>query len=123
MRLADEARLTIDQRLEPARARIDEMRLKEQAAVLSEEMYTQQLDEAHADLGSLPEQLKAWGRASALPAEIERLTQVIAALGPVNLAALDELTQTAERKDYLDAQARDLTEAMTTLESAIRQID
>ena len=28
-----------------------------------------------------------------------------------------------ERKDYLDAQAADLTEAMTTLESAIRQID
>ncbi len=123
MRLADEARLTIDQRLDPARARIEEIRLKEQAAVLSEEMYTQQLDEAHADLGSLPEQLKAWGRASTLPGEIERLTQVIAALGPVNLAALDELSQTAERKQYLDAQAQDLTEAMTTLQSAIRQID
>ena len=123
MRLADETRLTIDQRLDPARARIDEMRLKEQAAALSQEMYTQQLDEAHADLGSLPEQLKAWGRASTLPGEIERLTQVIAALGPVNLAALDELAQTADRKQYLDAQAQDLTEAMTTLQSAIRQID
>jgi chromosome segregation protein len=86
-------------------------------------MYTQQLDEGHADLGSLPEQLKAWGRASTLPGEIERLTQVITALGPVNLAALDELSQTAERKQYLDAQAQDLTEAMTTLQSAIRQID
>ena len=86
-------------------------------------MYTQQLDEAHADLAGLPEQLKAWGRASTLPGEIERLGQVIAALGPVNLAALDELSQTAERKQYLDAQAQDLTEAMTTLQSAIRQID
>ena len=123
MRAADEARLTIDQRLDPARARIDEVRLKEQAAELSEEMYAQQLIEAHADVAVLPEQLKAWGRASGLPGEIERLTQVIAALGPVNLAALDELTQTAERKQYLDAQAQDLTEAMTTLESAIRQID
>ena len=40
MRQADEARLTIDQRLDPARARIDEVRLKEQAAALSQEMYT-----------------------------------------------------------------------------------
>ncbi len=123
MRAADEARLSVDQRLDPARARIDEVRLKEQAAALSEDLFAQQLAEAHAELETLPEQLKAWGRASALPAEIERLTQVIASLGPVNLAALDELAQTAERKDYLDAQARDLTEAMTTLESAIRQID
>ena len=67
--------------------------------------------------------LKAWGRASTLPAEIERLTQAIAALGAVNLAALDELTQATERKIYLDAQAQDLAEAMATLESAIRQID
>jgi chromosome segregation protein len=123
MRAADEARLTIDQRLDPARARIDEVRLKEQAAALSEEMYAQQLDEAHADRAALPEQLKAWGRANTLPGEIERVTQAIAELGPVNLAALDELSQTAERKQYLDAQAQDLTEAMTTLESAIRQID
>ncbi len=123
MRAADEARLTIDQRLDPARARIDDVRLKEQAAALSEEMYAQQLDEAHADRAPLPEQLKAWGRANTLPGEIERVTQAIAALGPVNLAALDELSQTAERKQYLDAQAQDLTEAMTTLESAIRQID
>jgi chromosome segregation protein len=44
-------------------------------------------------------------------------------LGAVNLAALDELSMTTERKQYLDAQAADLTEAMATLENAIRQID
>ena len=36
---------------------------------------------------------------------------------------MDELTIAAERKAYLDAQAADLTEAMATLEHAIRQID
>jgi chromosome segregation protein len=123
MRTADEARLVADQKLEPARAKIDEVRLKEQAATLAEQQYAEQLSEAHADIAALPEQMKAWGRASALPGEIERITQAIAALGAVNLAALDELTQASERKAYLDAQAQDLTEAMTTLESAIRQID
>ena len=123
LRAADELRLVADQKLEPARARIEEVRLKEQAALLSEQQYADQLAEAHADLAELPDRLKAWGRASALPAEIERLTQALASLGAVNLAALDELTQASERKAYLDAQAQDLTEAMATLESAIRQID
>jgi chromosome segregation protein len=58
-----------------------------------------------------------------LQAEIERLNQAIAELGAVNLAALEELTTSQERKQYLDAQAADLNEAIETLESAIRRID
>ncbi len=123
LRAGDEARLTAEQKLEPARAKIQEMQLKEQAAALAAQQFTEQLAEAQADLWSLPEALKAWGSARTLPAEIERLASAIAELGAVNLAALDELTQTTERKDYLDRQAADLTEAMATLESAIRQID
>jgi chromosome segregation protein len=123
LREGEEARLAVEQKLDPARAKIEEMRLKAQAAELSEQQFTEQLGEAHADLAALPTELKAWGRASTLPAEIERLNQAIAALGAVNLAALDELKQASERKAYLDAQAQDLAEAMTTLETAIRQID
>jgi chromosome segregation protein len=123
LRAGEEARLSVEHKLEPARAKIEEMRLKQQAAVLAEQQFTEQLAEAHADVAGLPELLKAWGRASSLPGEIERLTQAIADLGAVNLAALDELKEAAERKQYLDAQAQDLTEAMATLEAAIRQID
>jgi chromosome segregation protein len=123
LRAADEAKLMAEQRLDPARARIQEMQLKEQAAVLQEQQYAEQLAEAHADVAALPEALKAFGHPRSLPGEIERLGMAIAELGAVNLAALDELTQTTERKDYLDRQAADLTEAMTTLETAIRQID
>ena len=123
LRTVEEARLTIEQQLEPARARIQDAKLKEQAAQLAEQQFSDQLAEAHADVDALPEALKAWGSARTLPAEIERLQASIAELGPVNLAALDELTQATERKDYLDRQAADLTEAMSTLESAIRQID
>ncbi|MCC7038776.1 MAG: chromosome segregation protein SMC [Burkholderiales bacterium] len=123
LRAAEEARLAADQRLEPARARIQDMQLKEQAAALAAAQFGEQLDEAHADLAALPDALKAWGSARTLPAEIERLNGAIGELGAVNLAALDELTQARERKDYLDRQAADLTEAMGTLETAIRQID
>jgi len=123
LREADEAKLTAEQKLDPARAKIQEMQLKEQAAVLQEQQYVEQLTEAHADVTVLPDALKAWGPVRTLPAEIERLAAAIAELGAVNLAALDELKQATERKDYLDRQAGDLTEAMSTLEAAIRQID
>jgi chromosome segregation protein len=62
-------------------------------------------------------------RASTLQADLTRLQNEIAALGAVNLAALDELKAARERKDFLQAQQNDLTEAMTTLEGAIRKID
>jgi chromosome segregation protein len=123
LRSAEETRLSAVQKLEPARGKIEEMRLKEQAAALSEEQFSLQLAEAHTEVAGLAEALKAFGNKSALPGEIERLQAAIAALGAVNLAALDELEIARERKQYLDAQAADLTEAMATLESAIRQID
>jgi chromosome segregation protein len=123
LRSADEARVMAERKLEPARAKIQDVQLKEQAAALAEQQFGEQLAEAKADLAALPEALQAWGSARTLPAEIERLADAIAELGAVNLAALDELTQASERKTYLDRQAADLTEAMTTLETAIRQID
>ena len=123
LRAGDEARLAAEQKLDPARARIQDMQLKEQASRLAEQQFVEQLADAKADVSTLPEALKAWGSARTLPGEIERLAGAIAELGAVNLAALDELAQASERKAYLDRQAADLTEAMTTLEAAIRQID
>src|SRR3546814_2210678 len=44
-------------------------------------------------------------------------------LEPVNLAAIAEHAEAAQRKEYLDAQGADLTTALDTLEDAIRKID
>ena len=44
-------------------------------------------------------------------------------MGAVNLAALEELEASQERKIYLDSQFKDLQEAVETLENAIRRID
>ena len=63
--------------------------------------------------------VKLWG----LQTEIDRIQKEISALGAVNLAALDELTASRERKTFLDAQSADLQEAMATLEDAIQKID
>ena len=46
------------------------------------------------------DKVKLWG----LQGEIDRIQREINALGAVNLAALDELTASRERKTFLDAQ-------------------
>jgi chromosome segregation protein len=62
-------------------------------------------------------------RAGGLQNELGRLNNEITALGAVNLAALEELQVAQTRKSYLDAQSKDLNDAMETLEDAIRRID
>ncbi|MES2565191.1 MAG: chromosome segregation protein SMC [Pseudomonadota bacterium] len=119
----EEERLAAENRLAPLRDRTGEVRLKEQEARLTEEQYTQQLNEAGADEAALSGVLEKGTRSGAMQNEIARLTEEIKALGAVNLAALEELTAAQQRKTYLDAQSQDLSEALATLEDAIRRID
>ena len=124
LRGLEEQRLKIEQGLEPLRVRIGDLRLKEQAAALNTEQFAQQLLEAGADEAALAQELGGGNaRPAGLQGEITRLGNAIAELGAVNLAALEELETATERKGYLDMQAADLTEAMETLENAIRRID
>jgi chromosome segregation protein len=122
LRALEEQRLKIEQGLEPLRVRIGDLKLKEQAATLNTEQFAQQLLEAGADEEALLPELGN-ARPAGLQGEITRLSNAIAELGAVNLAALQELETASERKGYLDMQAADLNEAMETLENAIRRID
>jgi chromosome segregation protein len=123
LRALEEERLKAESALAPLRERIGELRLKEQAASLGYEQYAGQLREAGADEARLAAEAAEAPRPASLQGEITRLTQAIAELGAVNLAALDELKTSQERKGFLDAQSADLEEAVTTLEDAIRRID
>ena len=123
LRALEEERLEIESRLAPLRDRAAELRLKEQAARLNSEQFGQQLSEANADEAVLSRESEGAPRPATLQGEITRLTQTIAELGAVNLAALEELAAGRERKAYLDAQYTDLEEAVQTLENAIRRID
>jgi chromosome segregation protein len=123
LKAVEQERLTCEQKLEPLRTRIGEIKLKEQEARLIEDQFAQQLAQAGAREEELKALLEKGTRSGALQGEISRLTEAIQALGAVNLAALEELQAAQERKNYLDAQSRDLNEAMATLEDAIRRID
>jgi chromosome segregation protein len=124
LRASDERRLQLERELEPLRQRIMEFQLKEQAARLGFEQYAQQLADAQADLEAVERSIQENPvRLGGLQGEIDRLHREIAALGAVNLAALDELAAARERKQFLDSQNTDLAQAMQTLEDAIRKID
>jgi chromosome segregation protein len=117
----EQQRLASEHKLHPLRDRLEQARLKEQEARLAEEQWQAQL--ADADIDALLPLLEKRPRVAELQDEAERLAREIEALGAVNLAALEELNSGRARKQYLDAQFQDLSEAMDTLEQAIRRID
>ncbi len=124
LKRADEQRLAFERSLEPMREQITKLQLELQAAQLGGAQYLEQLSAAEVDVEALARSIeegsvKLWG----LQTEIDRIQREINALGAVNLAALDELASSRERKTFLDAQNADLNEAITTLEDAIAKID
>ncbi|WP_028602242.1 chromosome segregation protein SMC [Ottowia thiooxydans] len=124
LRASDERRLTYERELDPLRQRITDLQLKEQAARLGTEQYSQLLTDAQADLALVQQSIVEGNvKLTGLQSEIDRLHREIQSLGAVNLAALEELTSARERKQFLDAQTADLTDAMNTLEDAIKKID
>jgi len=119
----EDQRHALEQSLQPLRDKMTELRMKEQEARINEENFTRQLLENGGVLEELADLVEKKTRSTAYQAEINRLNQEIAALGAVNLAALQELEQATVRKEFLDAQSKDLKEAIETLEAAIKRID
>ncbi len=54
---------------------------------------------------------------------LDELAKKIERLGPPNMGAVEEYQEQSERKGYLDKQYDDLSQALGTLEEAIRKID
>ncbi|MET3137420.1 chromosome segregation protein [Undibacterium sp. GrIS 1.2] len=123
LRQVEESKMQVERSLQPQRDRIVELQLKEQAARLNQEQFAEQLRNFDVDEQVLSQKLHDDMKPSYLQGEVTRLTNAIAALGAVNMAALDELAQATERKTFLDAQYADLNEAITTLQDAIHKID
>ncbi|HTO57791.1 MAG TPA: chromosome segregation protein SMC [Pseudomonadales bacterium] len=144
-RLAVEHKLAdVRRALETAEAQVRELEGKRGQHAEAVEAVRATLETARVDRqgltvkrGSLLEQLEATGLAldavrptlpndateAAWTEQLERIAARIQRLGPINLAAIEEFTAASERKQYLDQQHADLTEALETLGNAIRRID
>ncbi|WP_419571535.1 chromosome segregation protein SMC [Rheinheimera sp.] len=83
----------------------------------------EQLTELQVNFRELSETLPAEADEVQWQQQLEKTQDSISRLGPINLAAIEEFEQQDERKKYLDTQHQDLTDALDTLETAIRKID
>ena len=113
----------IGQRVENARAAMDEARLAAQQVRVRRESVAEQLAATTFELGQLLEGLAADATVALWEIQLEETKGKIDRLGQVNLAAIGEFKEQSERKEYLDRQCKDLTDALETLESAMRKID
>ena len=116
----EQERMTCEQKLHPLREKVGDQTLKEQEARIQFEQWAEQLQGVDEE-PLLP--FLEGAKQSGLQNELNRVNDDITVLGAVNLAALEELQGAQERKQYLDAQAKDLSDAMATLEEAISRID
>ena len=129
LKALEEQRLHTERALEPLRAAMAQMDIDSAGARAGIEQIDEQLNDHGLTGAAIAQELAAefpdakWPRPSQLHGEVQRLTKEIDAMGAVNLAALSELTQSQERKQFLDSQAADLMSAVETLEDAIRKID
>jgi chromosome segregation protein len=123
LRELDERRLDCNSRLDQVRQRLDEARLGAQEIRVRRESIAEQFAATHFDLATLQTSLAAEASVAAWEQSVAETAERIERLGSVNLAAIDEYKEQSERKEYLDRQFADLTEALSTLESAIRRID
>ncbi|QVL45606.1 MAG: chromosome segregation protein SMC [Methylophilaceae bacterium] len=119
----ERVRMQHEQQLNPMRDTLEQGRLREQEARLYFEQCQAGLQENGMDEKILLQGLDAQAKASDFAEKTSQLQRDIERLGPVNLAAIQELDSESERKAYLDSQMQDLIEASETLEAAINKID
>ncbi len=123
LRDAEGERASIEQRSQSVRDQLEKLKLDNQTLQVQRETLEQQLAEADHKLETVLEEMPKEAAEAEWQRKLEQVGNRISRLGPINLAAIDEYSQQAERKNYLDAQNEDLESALQTLESAIRRID
>src|SRR5882762_2519022 len=123
LRSLDEQRLAAERRVSAAREVMDAARLAAQETHVRRAALAEQFAETRCQL---PEVLASLDAAASVPDWEQSLGEAradIERLGQVNLAAIDELKEHTQRKEYLDSQFADLTSALDTLDEAMRRID
>ena len=105
------------------REAIGQRRLDQQALALKAEQFSSAVVEAGFVVDEVIATLADDADAAQWEKAVVDFDARLRRLEPVNLAAIAEHAEAAQRKDYLDAQDADLTAALDTLEEAIRKID
>jgi chromosome segregation protein len=123
LRELDQGRMQIEQAVDAARTEVNEAEMALREVRVRREGVAEQLGQTEFELEALLEGLDESASIDVWEERLEKVRRRIDRLGPINLAAIDEFKEQSERKEYLDSQLADLTDALETLEAAIRKID
>lgn len=109
--------------IEAAREMLEGERRAREALLVRRETLMEQLREYGQTLEEIAAALAPEAEEGAWQARLEEIGGKISRLGAINLAAIDEYREESDRKQYLDKQYADLSEALATLEDAIQKMD
>jgi chromosome segregation protein len=123
LRELDEKRMDAESRVNTARAGVEQARMLAQESRVRREGLAEQFAATRFDLAEILAGLAADAAVATWEESLGSTRADLEKLGQVNLAAIDELKECGERKEYLDRQYADVTAALTTLEEAMRKID
>ena len=119
----DAKRQGFEARVESARAAFAEISLGMQESRVRRESLMEQFAATSFDFAAVTSELPPAASVPEWDQQLAETSEKIERLGAVNLASIDELKEQSERKEYLDRQLADLSDALNTLEQAIRRID
>jgi chromosome segregation protein len=112
-----------ERQVQGVRAGLESERVTRQELAVRRDNWSEQLRESGADLAQVLAELPAEAVEPAWQEQIERVSNRIERLGPINLVAIEEFDELSQRKGYLDRQSEDLRQALATLDEAIRKMD
>ncbi|MFN3901799.1 MAG: chromosome segregation protein SMC, partial [Alishewanella aestuarii] len=113
----------ITQRLSSQQKALENLRLDAEGYRIRANNMLELLREQQVNMKEVLAELPADADEAQWQQQLDKTVEAVNRLGAINLAAIEEYEQQAERKAYLDAQHQDLTSALDTLETAIRKID
>lgn len=123
LREHEQSRLSHDSDSQTKREALQNEQIASQEVLVRLKTIEEQLTEHEYDVEALASTIAEGATVEAWEDDLQKLEQRISRLGPINLAAIDELAEQVGRKDYLDSQHQDVTDALATLEHAIAKID
>ncbi|HYP71726.1 MAG TPA: chromosome segregation protein SMC [Variovorax sp.] len=123
LRSFEQTRHQRDEQSLAQRERISQRKLDQQALVLNAEQLSAAVVKAGFVLEDVVNTLPEDARVADWEQTVQQIDGRMRRLEPVNLAAIHEYGEAAQRAEYLEAQNLDLTTALETLEEAIRKID
>jgi len=123
LREHEQARQRHDVRAQSVREKVQNEKMAAQEVLVRLKTLDEQLAEHDYHVQDIIDSLLPEANVHDWAAELENIERKVQRLGPINLAAIDELAEQSQRKQYLDEQHLDVTEALATLERAIAKID